>query len=76
MLIILALAIRWCARFTSPGLQLAPGASHRVTLPLSPAELSAYSVTAGAFVSVKGKFRVMVGASADDIRLTSTFTVV
>ena len=56
-------------------LKLVPGASQEVTVPLTSADLSTYSSVAGVFVDVKGEFKVMVGASATDIRLTGTFTV-
>ena len=56
-------------------LQLAPKASRRVTLPLTPAELSVFSATNGAFVPVQGEFKVMVGASSVDVRLAGTFAV-
>ena len=55
--------------------ELAPGASQTVVLALTTKELSTYSVAGGAFVPAKGEFKVMVGASAADIRLTGTFTV-
>ena len=53
---------------------LAPKQTKTVTVKLSPADLSIWSVAAHAWVPVTGKFLVLVGASSSDIRLRGSFT--
>ena len=55
--------------------ELAPGETKAVTLTLSVEDLSIWSVVGHAWVPVRGDFLVFVGASAADIRLKGTFSV-
>lgn len=52
---------------------LAPGESKVLVLPLTPRELSIWSIDEHKWVSVSGAFTVHVGASSRDLRLTSSF---
>lgn len=54
---------------------LAPGASQPVTFPVAVADVSVWSVAAGAWRAVQGSFGVFVGTSSRDIRLTGTLEV-
>jgi hypothetical protein len=62
-----------CCRRRSPA--QAPGEIKTVTVTLSTADLSIYSVVHGDWMPVSGKFTVFVGASATDIKLTGAFNV-
>ena len=51
---------------------LEAGAKAKVTLPLDSRSFSVWDVAASAWRIVGGEFKVMVGASSRDIRLTTT----
>ena len=57
-------------------IELAPGESARITLPLQSNELKIWDVTSEAFVLENGQCEIMVGASSDDIRLTASIDVI
>ena len=54
---------------------LQPGEMKPVTFTLSPETFSFWSAGLGAWMAYPGPYRVMVGASSRDIRLSGTFTV-
>lgn len=55
--------------------QLVPGETKHITLPLEASQLSYYDVTAHKFIVTPGTFEVMIGASSDDIRLRTELRV-
>lgn len=55
--------------------QLAPGETKHITLPLEASQLSYYDVITHRFIVAPGAFEVMIGASSDDIRLRTKLTV-
>lgn len=55
--------------------QLAPGETKHITLPLEASQLSYYDVTTHKFIVAPGRFEVMIGASSDDIRLRTQLKV-
>ncbi len=55
--------------------ELAPGASKRVTFELDPRALSFYSIQKHAWTVEPGQFDISVGSSSRDLPLKSTFTV-
>ncbi len=52
---------------------LAPGESRIVTMPIDHDRLSFFDVKSGHFIAEPGTFRVLVGASSRDLRLTGQF---
>jgi beta-glucosidase len=54
---------------------LAPGESRRVTFTLTDRDLSYWSVALGRWVLEPGEFRVEIGSSSRDIRLSATINV-
>ncbi len=56
-------------------ISLAPGETKKVTLNLTPMDLSFYDEKTEKFVVEKGKFNVYVGASSRDIRLEGSFII-
>jgi beta-glucosidase len=56
-------------------LTLDPGRSARVTLRLPASELAYYNEGEGVFTAEAGEYKVMVGASCEDIRLSALITV-
>ena len=56
-------------------IQLAPGETRRITIPLSSSGLSYYDVISHKFVVAPGMFEIMIGASSDDIRLRTQLKV-
>ena len=57
-------------------IRLAPGESREVTFTLVPDDLASYYSAKGKREVEPGDFRIMVGASSEDIRLEDTVTVV
>jgi beta-glucosidase len=55
--------------------QLAPGETKHITIPLPSSQLSYYDVTTHKFIVAPGMFEVMIGAASDDIRLRTQLKV-
>merc|ERR1712051_1115494 len=55
--------------------ELAPGASADITFPLTERDLQVFAPEANGWVMPDGGFRIFVGASSRDDRLTSSFAV-
>ncbi|MEO6817921.1 MAG: glycoside hydrolase family 3 C-terminal domain-containing protein [Edaphobacter sp.] len=55
--------------------QLGPGETRHITLPLDASQLSYYDVASHKFIVAPGTFEVMIGASSDDIRLRTQLKV-